>query len=235
MAQGVILQDEWLTHEWLVEHVKADGSSTLVIPEEAGFKGIVDRAFEGFTGEEVILPRGVIYIGKEAFKGLENLRHVVLPEELECIDESAFENCYELSELMLPRGLKMIRRCAFCGCESLEEVVIPSSVREIGKLAFYRCGSLSRLKIKNGVKYIGMRAFGDCASLRKFYKWNLPRTMGVMYLFPNLTRTRDLWRDIFQGSPCENGYWEQKARKRRRRKVERQAERFARKMRAERY
>ena len=234
MARGVILENEWLTREWLVEYAKADGSSTLVIPDEAGFRGVVDRAFEGFTGEEVILPRGVIYIGKGAFKGLENLRHVVLPAKLEYIDESAFENCSALESITFPDGLKVIRECAFCACESLEEVIIPSSVVEIGKLAFYRCSSLSTLKIKNGVKYIGMRAFGDCASLYGFYKWNMPRTM-IMKSLSGMIRARYAWEDIFQGSPCVEGLWKRKARERQQRRFERQAERYARRMRARKY
>ena len=69
VAQGVILENEWLTREWLVEYAEVD-DETLAIPEEAGFKGIADQAFVGFTGKRIVLPRGLIYIGK----GLGSLR-----------------------------------------------------------------------------------------------------------------------------------------------------------------
>ncbi|MBR2695322.1 leucine-rich repeat domain-containing protein [Candidatus Saccharibacteria bacterium] len=227
VAQGVILENEWLTREWLVEYAEVD-DETLAIPEEAGFKGIADQAFVGFTGKRIVLPRGLIYIGKGAFKGLRQLETVFLPPELECIDESAFENCENLKEIVFPEGLKLIKRCAFCNCDSLEEVLIPSSVREIGRLAFYRCGSLWKLKIRNGVRYIGMRAFGDCDSLYWFHRWNLPRSMGIMRFVSLGSRTEDMWSSIFYGSPCEEGYWKRKKRERWQRKLKRMGNPFAR-------
>lgn len=209
MSQGLILENEWLTSDWLAEYAEfEEGTLTLVIPEDAGFRGIADRAFQGFTGEEVILPKGLIYIGKEAFKGLKNLRYVMLPAELEYIDEEAFYGCESLEEIELPKGLTTIRREAFYDCHSLKEVKIPKTVQEIESFAFYRCESLTKLKIKRGVRLIGTRAFGGCVNLVNFHRWNMPGTVNLHQIVVNGLPIREVWYEIFEGSPCARGVLE---------------------------
>lgn len=199
MSQA-ILTEQWLTSEWLA-WVGRNVALKLVIPKEAGFRGIVDQAFMGFKGEEVVLPEGLIYIGRNAFKDLENLRRVVLPEGLECIDMGAFSGCVNLEDVVLPKSLIYLRREAFRDCASIEKIVIPGSVNIVEQYAFYQCSALEELKIENGVLRLERFAFGRCAALRSFRRRDLPRSVEKKMRMSD-TRIVDTFEWAFGGSPC---------------------------------
>lgn len=85
--------------------------------------------------EDIVIPDGVIKIGKEAFKDKTDIESVVLPESLEEIGDMAFSNCENITDIVLNEGLNSIGYDAFKGTQ-LSEVVIPYSVKYIGPSAF---------------------------------------------------------------------------------------------------
>lgn len=76
------------------------GNDEIVeIPEKIGeyaVTGIGEKAFSGSSIKEVKLPKGLKYIGTEAFSGCAVLTKVELPAEVEVIGENAFAACPQL-------------------------------------------------------------------------------------------------------------------------------------------
>ena len=95
----------------------------------------------------IVIPDGVLSIGKNAFKGLENLRTIIIPDSVETIDDSAFERCKSLTEVTIPSNVTYIGNSAFGWCESLTEVTIPSNVTYIGYRSFYDCTKIETVNV----------------------------------------------------------------------------------------
>ena len=109
----------------------------IVVP--SGIKRIHQEAFVGCDKiESVVLPEGLEYIGKGAFKGWlmtggNSIASIQFPSSLKVIDDFAFSNCSSLTEIILPEGLTTIGFLAFDGCRSLKRIVLPSTVKSIGR------------------------------------------------------------------------------------------------------
>jgi hypothetical protein len=67
--------------------------------------------------EDIVIPDGVIKIGKEAFKDKTDIESVVLPESLEEIGDMAFSNCESITDIVLNEGLNSIGYDAFKGTQ----------------------------------------------------------------------------------------------------------------------
>ena len=63
--------------------------------------------------ERVIIPEGVVRIGREAFFGCNKLREIVLPSTLESIGYKAFWSCRSLAEIIIPDSVSDIDKTAF--------------------------------------------------------------------------------------------------------------------------
>lgn len=111
----------------------------------------------------VILPESLVEIDAFAFYGCECLEHLDLPENIVRIGESAFSSCYSLEKIKLPHGLKKLEDYLFSDCKALEQVTIPESVEEIGNSVFWRCRKLSKLQLPKNLKKIGDRLFASMA------------------------------------------------------------------------
>lgn len=99
---------------------------------EKGF--IIDNGrLEKYTGKrkEVIIPEGVVEIGKHAFSYCDFLTSVTLPNSVIKIEEEAFYSCHELTNIN-----------------------IPSSVTSIGDNAI-DVSNRVKCNIKDGLKYLG--------------------------------------------------------------------------------
>ena len=118
--------------------------------------GVLEEYFTDNSGKGVIVPKGVVTIGRSAFFGQDNMGVVTLPEGVKTICDSAFSDCFgtpevvipstvtrieihafygsDIKTLTLPRGLKYLGRCAFGGCMFLENIVYRGTVAEFNRI-----------------------------------------------------------------------------------------------------
>jgi len=134
------------------------------VREDFEIRGGVLVKYHG-NAEEVVIPDGVVEIGKGAFHDCAVLRRVILPEGIERIGESAFMNCRRLEATSLPDGLTEICDEAFRNCASLADIRFSSSVQKIGRSAFGKCAALTKLSVPANVTQVDIFAFSDCAAL----------------------------------------------------------------------
>ena len=150
---------------------------------------------EGIKGLEI--QNGVTSIGKNAFKGCDQMLSANISNTVreigdyafsdcsalklldisvgtEKIGKYAFNNCTNLESIKLPGGrtlaggtLTRIEEGTFAGCEALTELRLPDCVTEIGSGAFSGCKALSSMELPDGVKSIPDEAFSGCSSLKK--------------------------------------------------------------------
>ncbi|MBO7253913.1 MAG: leucine-rich repeat domain-containing protein [Clostridia bacterium] len=142
----------------------------------------------------VIIPEGIIEIGKCAFKGCSSLENINIPESVEKIGDDIFYHCPSITYTQYENGLylgnennpylilvkamnQQIEKCiinektkyiypyAFSGCMSLSVVDIPESVVEIGECAFIGCRALSSVKVMGELKKIGYCVFFKCEKI----------------------------------------------------------------------
>lgn len=105
--------------------------------------GVLEQYYTDESGTGVIVPKGVVTIGRSAFFGQDNMGVVTLPE-----------------------GVKTIRDSAFSDCFGMPEVILPSSLTRIEIHAFYG-SDIKTLTLPHGLQYIGRSAFGGCMFLEK--------------------------------------------------------------------
>lgn len=92
------------------------------------------------------IPDIVRRIGRNAFFGCANLKHITLPEGLESIERSAFANCRNLTTINIPRSVASIGEWAFYNCKKLIEVNIPDHT-SVESYTFYGCkAKINRIK-----------------------------------------------------------------------------------------
>lgn len=148
--------------------------NVLEIPNNLGITEIGDEAFRGCSATKIIIPEGVIKIGKSAFRALRNLEEVVLPSTLQVIGEDSFRKCPELRTIHFSTGLKVIEEDAFCDNRSLEYILVPEGVIEIGKGAFRDNPSLKEAKLPESLQKLDKRVFENCSSL---VRANIPKNI----------------------------------------------------------
>ncbi len=120
------------------------GCPNLVSVNMPRIQEIGDGAFRACLAlREVVLPRSLTKLGREAFRGCTKLTTVTMPEdgELEEIGDYAFGDCWALTAVVLPRKLKKLGARAFEGCTQLESVKMPTGglLQEIGNEPFLHC------------------------------------------------------------------------------------------------
>ena len=96
---------------------------------------------------EVLLPEGVVAIGKRAFGSSIKLKKVTLPSTLKRIGEYAFAGCINLKEINFPQGLEEIGNGAFSLTSDIAVINLPSSVREIGTFAFSGSSGITAINV----------------------------------------------------------------------------------------
>ena len=121
------------------------GLTELTIPDSVTH--IESNAFHGCDLKRVIVGRGVVQLGSEAFIECVRLEQVVLPESLTDIGRRCFEDCRSLRSIHIPDSVTTIRSYAFLNCTSLEGVFIGKGVETIEKGAFSHCPALKSIKV----------------------------------------------------------------------------------------
>ncbi|MEG1527808.1 MAG: leucine-rich repeat protein [Clostridia bacterium] len=127
----------------------------------------VNQSGKGINFTNIILPNGLISIGKYAFaecSGLTN--NLILPNSLIDIGEGAFSKCSSLVGVTLPNAITEIKAKVFENCTKLSgELIIPKNITKIGDRAFYSCSSLTSLSLHDGLTQLGEEAFSRASSL----------------------------------------------------------------------
>ena len=116
-------------------------------------------------GGDVVIPDGVISIGKDAFNGSDKLNTITIPSSVTSIGEFAFYGCGELTSVTMLSGVISIGEFAFSNCSKLTSVAVPQSVTYIGESAFFFCNDLTSAMIPSSVTTIGGNAFYFCSKL----------------------------------------------------------------------
>ena len=181
--------------------------SKLIIPE--GVKAIGNGAFNlsGYELEEVIIPKGCLYIGSEAFINCDKLKKVIIPEGLLAIEYRAFWGCASLKEISIPNSVKQMGNQCFCGCDIKElnhpllkienglaikdncvlycvdtqviNIEIPENIEIIGSRAFYGLEYLESVTMPPSVKVICDEAFSECYNLKSITTPNSVEVVAV--------------------------------------------------------
>lgn len=160
-ANELISNSKIRTVSELFKHMRCKGGKLISVSEIMS------------GNDSVIIPSGVDYIGKHAFRGMKNIRRAEIPEGVRCIGASAFENCVNLRSVELPQSIQEIGERAFCG-SGLEEIVLPNTIEYIKPYSFFQCKNLKRVLFHSGLKYVGKRAFAFCSALEEI---SLPSTI----------------------------------------------------------
>jgi len=139
--------------------VLSDVVEVIKLPDS--FTEIGGSNFRGSVNlEQIILPPGLVKIGKEAFRDC-GLKTINIPDSVEIVGAKAFYNNGSSESLSLGRGIKIIEDSAFESCVSLPSVTIPDSTIKIGPSAFKWCGSIKTVSISDSVEVIGSEAFSS--------------------------------------------------------------------------
>ena len=118
----------------------------------------------GVNGD-VVIPDGVVSVGRCAFTGCTNLVSVTIPDAVADFGEWAFKDCSRLAGLSLPSNMTRVASHMFSGCAQLKSVVIPEGVTSIGQYAFEKCRALTSVTVPRSLAYSEMHAFSDCVNL----------------------------------------------------------------------
>ena len=114
--------------------------------------------------KEVIIPEGVLSIGKNAFFQ-SGIVSVDLPQTLTEINSYAFRYCENLLSIVIPQGIKTIEEYTFQLCTSLSSVSLPDGLTSIGPSAFYGCAALTRIALPDSLTTIADHAFRQAGLL----------------------------------------------------------------------
>lgn len=96
----------------------------IIIPAKHNGKkvsAIVEYAFYGcYDVETIIIPDGIVNIGKYAFYNCNQLTNIILPNSVKTIEEYAFDTCKNLGSIVIPNSVTSIGNKAFSGCYKLK-------------------------------------------------------------------------------------------------------------------
>lgn len=175
-----------------------DDITSIALPN--GLNSIGIAAFSNCNIENLIIPKSVTSIGRNAFNETNELKSIVIEEGNTVYDSR--DNCNAIIETgtntlirgckntTIPYGITSISNTAFYGCQELVEMEIPGSVISIGDNAFYCCYKLSSVTLPQSVTSIGADAFYNCSALASINcEAKTPPTIGGYYTFYNVPRS----------------------------------------------
>lgn len=113
--------------EWNADNRPVKWGANLTDPPILDFE-IEDNILNKYkgTGGDVIIPSGIISIGKEAFKDCASLTSVKIPNSVEQIDDRAFWGCENLTNILIPKSVKSISACVFSSCKNVTSITVES-------------------------------------------------------------------------------------------------------------
>lgn len=156
-----------------VDLSKANGTVTIpdtISSNKYPVTSIAPYAFGDFYDQSLIvnvkLPKDLVSVGDNAFRGCYFLEKVDFSKNLQKIGNSAFEGCYSLKELKIPDTVTDIGNSAFFGCTGITKMTLSKNLVNLGQSAFSGCTSLTAAEFPETVDYIGPSAFEGCSRLK---------------------------------------------------------------------
>lgn len=127
---------------------------------------IGDSVFEGHAElVTIVIPEGIVKIGKRAFADCTGLTGLVLPDSVRTIGDRAFINCSSITELDLV-GINSLGEYVFAGCKSLHTVHI--DIYGWLRGTFRGCSALKNVTIEQGnLSGIHEATFTGCDQLEE--------------------------------------------------------------------
>lgn len=127
---------------------------------------IGDSVFEGHAElVTIVIPEGIVKIGKRAFADCTGLTGLVLPDSVRTIGDRAFINCSSITELDLV-GINSLGEYVFAGCKSLQTVHI--DIYGWLRGTFRGCSALKNVTIEQGnLSGIHEATFTGCDELEE--------------------------------------------------------------------
>lgn len=147
-----------------------DASGVVTLPSRHFGHKIIEIEKEAFADQACImvrLPKYLMVIGDNAFRGCTKLEFVAVPCSLGFIGDCAFEGCTALESADWAHVcLKTIGAHAFRGCSNLGIVRLPNTVSMIGPGAFEQCNSLQEFENPKCNSVLENMTFAGCSKLR---------------------------------------------------------------------
>lgn len=134
----------------------------VIIPNEIDGQPVIsigEKAFMNTTISEVILPKSIRAILKNAFKGCKNLKHIDLPETLEYLGDSCFQST-GITEFSCPNSLRIIPMNCFWQCAELKRVGLGNQIEKLELGAFQDCSNLEKISLPESLQEVGSSCFG---------------------------------------------------------------------------
>lgn len=127
----------------------SESDAIITIPSQIDnmpVTGISDNAFSNLSGVKgIIIPDGIVKIGKDAFANCCDLEFVVFGNNVEEIGKDAFSNCQKLKSVDLPSSLVTLGEGAFSNCGELSSVFLKSDNTNIKEDVFFNCPNLKHI------------------------------------------------------------------------------------------
>ena len=157
-----------MQYAWCITERKEWLESGYPVPDFVTAIGVEAFAkVEGIQVKKVILPEGLIKIGRRAFEYC-GIEAVVFSSTLKTIEDEAFLYC-KLKELRLLEGTEHIGADAFCNCGALQSAFLPDSLVEMGTRVFGNCDKLTEVRLPAALTTIPKFTFAGCRKLEKIF------------------------------------------------------------------
>ena len=146
------------------------------------FEGI-EYIVKSFTfGEDIeTIPP---YVCKE----MREVSEIIIPDGVISIGRHAFNYCTGIQSINIPKGVTTIGSAAFFHTQ-IRSVVVPEGVTEIGGWAFSECYSLNKIELPRSLKSIGNSAFKETYHIDTLIcKALVPPTMGELPVFEGVKK-----------------------------------------------
>lgn len=198
-------------------------TGAVTIPAEVDHDGVTytvgridDLAFDAATSLTAIsLPRSLVYIGRDAFRGCSSLASVNIEDVGAWCRIEFLSNPLSLAHrlyldgslvttLRIPAGVTAIADMAFMGADCIESVVMPASLTSIGASAFAMCGGIRELVIPEPVSSIGNSAFYHASSLTRVWLPATLRRLGTL-AFAECYSLKEMVVGVDYGTAVERG------------------------------
>ena len=178
---------------------------------------IYDYAFTKSGVKNVVLPEGLLYLGKptisdegkltdlgsRVFQYCKSLESVTFPDSLRGIGFSCFEHCEALTSLHIPE-LEFIDSYAFEDCLGLKTVYMEDGTKELSSRMFEYCAALEEIRLPETLEVITSGAFYGCTGLKELYVPKTVKEIGAN-AFYNFAPTTTIY---FVGIPKASADWD---------------------------